>query len=181
MSIGYFLPPGSWGSGVIALPGVPCAWWPWLGRVSQPAGSLVCWLAGGLSRGPVGSIGRPTHLCVGRLVNSSGSNSRSRSSRSISLLGLRFSWRVSLTPLLGMEDCALAPRPFRGPVSYNALVVTRHAFPLPVCGLVDPGWATDLSWERRVRSRLCLRLLVVTRPGVPTRGHTGLALSRLAI
>ena len=70
ISIGYFLPPGGWGSGVVALPGVPCARWPWLVGVSQPASSLVCWLDGGL----VGSTGRPTHLCVDRLVNSSESN-----------------------------------------------------------------------------------------------------------
>ena len=39
---------------------------------------------------------------------------------------------------LGMGDCALAPRPVRGPVGYSAIDVTRHAYPLPVCGL-DPG------------------------------------------
>ena len=40
-------------------------------------------------------------------------------------------------PALGLGDRALAPRIVHGRVDDNVLAVTRHASPLPVCGLVD--------------------------------------------
>ena len=42
-------------------------------------------------------------------------------------------------PTFGLGDRALAPQTVNGRVDDNALAVTRHASPLPVCGLVDPG------------------------------------------
>ena len=42
-------------------------------------------------------------------------------------------------PAVGLGSHALAPRAVHGRVDDNALAVTRHAYPLPVCGLVDPG------------------------------------------
>ena len=79
----------------------------------------------------------PTHWCVDRLVNSPGPT-RSLFP-SVSPFGVEILMKSVAYTALGMGDCALAPRPVRGPVSYSAIVVSRHAFRLPVCGLVDPG------------------------------------------
>ena len=89
-------------------------------------------------------------------------------------------------PALGLGDRALAPRPVHGLEGDNAVAVTRHAFPLPVCGLVAPEndectcalGATALCSRSR---RLYLCSLVVTRPGVTTRGHTGPAIGHLTV
>ena len=105
--------------------------------MSQPANSLVCWLAGGLSRVPVGSDGLPTHSCVDHLVDSS-------EPYPLALPGyLPFGVEILVESVaqtaLSMRICALAPRPVRGPVSYGTIAVTSHAFRLTGCGLVDPG------------------------------------------
>ena len=143
-----------------------------------------------VSRSPVASSSRPTHSCVGQLAESTGSHSCSHSSHISPSWGRDSHGEVAVLAL-SLGDRALASRPALGPMGDNALAVTRHAFPLPVCGLVNPGWAPDCSWERRVHShsrndrsrshRLRLHSLVVTRPGVTARDHTGPAISHLTV
>ena len=86
-----------------------------------------------------------THLCVGWLGDSPGTRwGLPGGSSPLTLhvclpLGVEILVKGVAYTALGMGDCALAPRPVRRPVSYSAVVVTSHAFPLPVCGLVDPS------------------------------------------
>ena len=54
-------------------------------------------------------------------------------------LGVEILVKSVAVPAFGLGDHALAPRPVHGPMGVSALAVTRHASPLPVCGLVDPG------------------------------------------
>ena len=85
----------------------------------------------------------------------------------------------------GLVSCALAPRTIRSRVDESALTVTRHAPPLPVCGLNAPGHTllnatgtVGCARARALGATICrcndcahVRLAVV-RPGVTTHGHT---------
>ena len=85
----------------------------------------------------MGSTGRPTHSYVGRLV---GSSEPYPLALPVYLpLGVEILVESVAQTALGMRICALAPHPVCGPVNYGAIVVTSHAFPLPGCGLVNPG------------------------------------------
>ena len=54
-------------------------------------------------------------------------------------LGVEIFVKSVAVSTLGLGDLAFAPRPVHRPVGNNALAVTRHAFPLLVCSLVDPS------------------------------------------
>ena len=77
----------------------------------------------------------------------------------------------------------LTPRTVRDRVDKGALAVTRHAPPLPVCGLGAPGRglltaAGTAECARAFRPAVCScddcarDRLAVARPGVTTSGHT---------
>ena len=105
-------------------------------------------------------------------------------------------------PALGLRSRVLAPRNVRGRVDESALAVTRHAPPLPVCGLVDPGrslmtttgtdrCARALGTTVRGRDDCARDRLAVTRPNVTARslgrevggldGVTGIAVRLLLL
>ena len=91
-----------------------------------------------------------------------------------------------------LASCALALWTVRDLVDEGALTVTRHAPPLPVCGLDKPGRGlltaigTDgCAQALGVTVRGCddcarFRLAVV-RPGVTARGHTGPATDQVTV
>ena len=125
-----------------------------LGGVSQPANSLVCWLAGGLSRGP-GGVCRVANSCVDRLVASSGPHPPGIS---VYLpLEVEIIAESVAQTALGMGICALAPRPVRGSVSYGAIVVTKSRFP---SARVRPH-RSHLSYCMLLESASALVLLVL--------------------
>ena len=93
-------------------------WW------GLPAIQLAGSMAERVYRGLVMSTSCPTHSCVGWLVVSTESYSHYRSSH------LSPSWVEILVKSVTVSALGLGDR---------ALAVTRHASPLPACGLVDPG------------------------------------------
>ena len=84
----------------------------------------------------------------------------------------------------GLRSRAVSPRIVSGGVDESALVVTRHAPLVPMCGLVDPGrnlltaTVTD-KCARALRATVrgrddCTRdRLAVARPGATARSHIG--------
>ena len=72
----------------------------------------------------------------------------------------------------GLASCTLTPRTVLGRVDEGALAVTRHAPPPRVCGLNAPDHSL-LNAARTAEYALARDRLVVARPSVTARGHTG--------
>ena len=107
--------------------------------------------------------------------------------KSVAVPALGLGGRV---PSLGSR--ALVPLIVRGHVNESALAVTRHAPPLPICHLIDPGrglltttgtdrCARALRATVRGRSDCAHNRLAITRPGVAARGHTGSATGHVTV
>ena len=141
------------------------------GRFFQPSNSRVGWL-----RGSTGAWWHLPAVQLSRVLDSWESLPAPAHAHALPVYlpsGVEILMKSVAVPALGLGDCALTPWTVHGQVGDNTLAVARHAFPLPVCSLVElltaPG--TD-ECTRALEVTVCGRFtcdsvqLAVTRPGV---------------